>query len=143
MEDIFIESKFKTIPWSQLKCLYDSCFPKPPRDVFNQVVTESYRKQKIWLALQKDIVIGSVMLSPYSKGGHLENLAVSPKARGNGVGRSLVERLIIDSKEEGLKLITLTSRIPDFFKSHGFRDFCKLYDGSIVMILNIEESNLS
>ena len=80
-------------PWQQLQQLLDQSFPLPPRDVFELVVQASHRPQRLWIATAPGdgALHGLVMLSPHSKGGHLENLAVVPAARGQGVGRALVQ----------------------------------------------------
>jgi len=75
-----------------------------------------------------------VMLSPHSKGGHLDNLAVAPVARGQGVGRALVQRLLADSAVDGPAMISLTTRIPAFFSALGFQVVGPLGDTSIAMV---------
>ena len=80
------EVALELAPWQQLQPLLDASYRLPPRDVFERVVSASHRRQSLWLASDADGVLGLVMLSPYSKGGHLENLAVAPSARGRGIG---------------------------------------------------------
>ena len=74
------------------------------------------------------------MLSPHSKGGHLDNLAVAPAARGQGVARALVQRLLADSAVDGPAMISLTTRIPAFFSTLGFHVVGPLGDASIAMV---------
>ena len=55
------------------------------------------------------------MLSPHSKGGHLENLAVAPSARGRGIGQQLVQALLQAVGHAASPMVSLTTRIPRFF----------------------------
>ena len=123
-------------PWQQLQHLLDQAFPLPPRDVFERVLQASHRSQRLWIATAPEggALQGVVMLSPHSKGGHLENLAVAPAARGQGVARALVKRLLIDSAVDYPAMISLTTRIPDFFSALGFQVLGPLDDASIGMV---------
>ena len=123
-------------PWQQLQQMLDQAFPLPPRDVFERVLQASHRSQRLWIATSPDglCLQGLVMLSPHSKGGHLENLAVAPSARGQGVARALVERLLIDSVVDFPAMISLTTRIPDFFSALGFQVVGSLDDASSAMV---------
>ena len=90
------EQSLDVAPWLQLQLLLDTCFPRPPRDVFERVMAASHDRQRLWVAQSgSGELLGMVMLSPHSKGGHLENLAVTPGARGHGVGQALVQRLVL------------------------------------------------
>ena len=123
-------------PWQQVQHLLDQAFPLPPRDVFERVLQASHRSQRLWIATSPDgiSIQGLVMLSPHSKGGHLENLAVAPAARGQGVARALVERLLTDSAVDYPAMISLTTRIPDFFSALGFQVVGPMDDASIAMV---------
>ena len=119
---VILELPLSNAPWQQLQQLLDQSFPLPPRDVFERVVQASHRPQRLWIATSPEggAQHGLVMLSPHSKGGHLDNLAVAPSARGKGVARALVKRLLIDSAVDYPAMISLTTRIPDFFSALGF-----------------------
>ena len=123
-------------PWQQLQQLLDQSFPLPPRDVFERVVQASHRPQRLWIATSPEggALHGLVMLSPHSKGGHLDNLAVAPAARGQGLGRALVQRLLAVSAVDGPAMISLTTRIPAFFSTLGFHVVGPLGDASIAMV---------
>ena len=115
----------------QLHRLLDLCYPNQPRDVFYRLV-EQYRPGfPAWLALNEETsLIGFVHLAPNSKGGTLETLAVYPEYRGLGVARVLVRSLLKATPG----LITLTTRIPDFFRHQGFEIIRSLPDASVLMI---------
>ena len=129
------EVALELAPWQQLQPLLDACFPRPPRDVFERVVAASHRRQRLWLACDGDGLLGLVMLSPHSKGGHLDNLAVAPSARGRGIGQQLVQALLQVVGQEGPAMVSLTTRIPSFFAPFGFQPCGHLADGSTAMLI--------
>ena len=133
---MILELPLSNAHWQQLQQLLDQSFPLPPRDVFERVVQASHRPQRLWIATSPEggALHGLVMLSPHSKGGHLDNLAVAPSARGKGVARALVKRLLIDSAVDYPAMISLTTRIPDFFSALGFQVLGPLDDASIAMV---------
>jgi ribosomal protein S18 acetylase RimI-like enzyme len=69
-----------------------------------------------------------VMLCPHSKGGHIDNLALDPEARGQGVAHALVQLLLADTAATGPAVVSLSTLIPQFFKPLGFQPCGKLTD---------------
>lgn len=135
MSHLISEFDLSKAPWLSMKPLLDDCYPRPPMDVFGRVITLTHEKQRLWLAFDGATIIGMVMLSPHSKGGHLENLAVDPRYRGQGIAKELVKKLIDSMDETSSFLISLTTRIPRFFEPFGFTEYNRpLKDGSTVMI---------
>ena len=122
-------------PWQQLQPLLDSCYPRPPMDVFERVVAASHHRQRLWVASDSESLLGLVMLSPHSKGGHLDNLAVAPSARGRGIGQQLVQALLQAVSQDGTSMVSLTTRIPSFFSPFGFQPCGQLADGSTAMLI--------
>ena len=124
------------VPWQQLQKLLDLSFPLPPRDVFERVVRASHGPQRLWFATNPnaEAIVGLVMLSPHSKGGHLDNLVVALCARNKCIGLALVYCLLGECAANGPVMISLTTRIPSFFSSLGFQPAGKLADGSIAML---------
>ena len=104
----------------------------------------SHRRQRLWMAFNEDDeLLGLVMLCPHSKGGHLDNLAVSPQARGDGVDQALLHALLSDSSHGGSAIVTLPTRIPQFFVSLGFKSCGQLSDGSVAMMIILPEPSIS
>ena len=135
MEFELCEQSLEGVPWQQIRLLLDSCFPRPPRDVFERVLAGSHRRQRLWLASSNTSeLLGLVMLTPHSKGGHLDNLAVSPDARGHGVGQALVLCLLADTFKNCSPMVSLTTRIPSYFEPFGFKPCGLLTDGSTAMV---------
>lgn len=130
-------------PWHKLQLLLDVCYPKQPRDVFIRVVSGTHRRQRLWVASNNNSLLGLVMLSPHSKGGHLENLAVAPSARGCGIGQQLVHTLLHAVGQDGPAMVSLTTRIPNFFSSCGFQPCGLLPDGSTAMVIFLPGSAVS
>jgi ribosomal protein S18 acetylase RimI-like enzyme len=129
------EVALELAPWQQLQPLLDACYHRPPQDVFERVVAASHRRQRLWLAHDGDGLLGLVMLSPHSKGGHLDNLAVAPSARGRGIGQQLVQTLLQTVGQHGPAMVSLTTRIPSFFAPFGFQPCGQLADGSTAMLI--------
>lgn len=135
------EHPLEAAPWQQLQPLLDACFPHPPRDVFERLVAASHRRQRLWIATDDSgELLGMVMLCPHSKGGHLDNLAVAPQARGQGVGQALVQRLLADTAATGPAMVSLTTRIPQFFEPLGFQPCGQLADGSTAMLVLLSQT---
>ena len=120
--------------WGDIKVLIDDCYPNPPRDVFDKIIKGVLRQRRVWCAWSDGKLVGLIMLSPHSKGGHIENLCVNPKYRRKGVGKALVESLISDTRSNGPMMLSLTTRIPKYFEDHGFEKCGELHDGSACMV---------
>ena len=129
------ESSIDSAPWLQIQHLLNSCYSLPPKNVFPLVLSGLHRRQRIWFAWSQNNILGMVMLSPHSKGGHLENLAVLPGERGKGIARALVAELLSGTTPERSTMISITTRIPQFFEKLGFSHCGALSDGSFAMVL--------
>ena len=136
MATLFVEEvTLERAPWQSLQPLLDNCFPRPPRDVFDRLVAGSHRRQRLWVASNGDSLLGVVMLCPHSKGGHLDNLAVLPRVRGQGIGQKLVHVLLQEVCHQGPAMVSLSTRIPLFFSPFGFQPCGQLADGSTAMVI--------
>jgi len=135
------ETALDQAPWLPLQTLLDASYTRPPRNVFERVVAASHRRQRLWMAMEGGSILGMVMLSPHSKGGHLENLAVAPSARGRGLGQQLVQALLDAAGAEGPAMVTLTTRIPAFFTPLGFQTCGQLADGTTSMLILLPTSD--
>lgn len=111
--------------------LLNASFPKEPRDVFYRF-SESYKEgYPSWILVDEGLIKGMCFVIPNSKGGTLECVAIHPELWGHGAGRAIVERVIADYGG----LITLTTRIPEFYEKIGFKLFCDLKDGTKAMYI--------
>jgi ribosomal protein S18 acetylase RimI-like enzyme len=136
MSFALLERTLEAAPWPELQLMLNACFPQPPRDVFERTVAASHRRQRLWLAQSiSGELLGMVMLAPHSKGGHLDNLAVAPEARGQGVGKALVKCLLYECSKSGSTMVSLTTRIPKFFVPLGFQPCGQLTDGTTAMLV--------
>ena len=75
------------------------------------MVAASHRRQHLWWASDGEGVVGLVMLSHHSKGGHLDNLAMAPRARGRGIGHQMVQTLLQAVGQNVSAMVSLTTRI--------------------------------
>lgn len=137
------EVALERAPWQNLQPLLDNCYPRSPRDVFDRVVAGSHRRQRLWVATNGDSLLGVVMLCPHSKGGHLDNLAVLPSARGQGIGQKLVHALLQEVCHQGPAMVSLSTRIPRFFSPLGFQPCGQLADGSTAMLILLPDPAVS
>ena len=141
MEALIVENELRNAPWREIHGLLNECYPKPPRDVFEKVISLSHKSVRIWVALtSNNNVVGVIMLSPHGKGGHIENVSVSNEIRNQGVGRMLMTRVIDEVSRDGTALVTLTTRKTRFFENFGFKAIASLGDGSTAMSLVINPS---
>ena len=58
-----------------------------------------------------------------------------PATRGRGIGQQLVQTLLQAVCEEGPSMVSLTTRIPNFFAPFGFQPCGQLADGSTAMLI--------
>ena len=143
METMVVENDLLHAPWKEIQGLLSECYPKPPSDVFEKVISLSHTNLRLWIALSSnDNLIGLIMLSPHGKGGHIENISVSKESRNNGIGRMLLKRVIDDVSKDGNYLITLTTRKTKFFENFGFTAIANLGDGSTAMSLVIDPDDI-
>lgn len=122
------------LEWGDVRILIDDCYPNPPRDVFEKIIKGTFRQRRVWCAWSDGKLVGLIMLSPHSKGGHIENLCVIDKKRNQGVGKALVDTLIKDTLSCGPMMLSLTTRIPRYFEYYGFVKCGELSDGSVCMV---------
>jgi amino-acid N-acetyltransferase len=74
------------------------------------------------LAFRGDELIGSVCVERYGQDGLLRSVAVAESQRGQQLGSALVERTLVDAKQQGLAhLVLLTETAEAFFARFGFR----------------------
>jgi [ribosomal protein S18]-alanine N-acetyltransferase len=73
----------------------------------------------------KEGVVGFAIYSPIIPESHLLNIAIIPSSQGQGLGRQLLQKVIMQNKILGVKSITLEVRISNhsaitLYKSEGF-----------------------
>ena len=75
------------------------------------------------VARSDDSLLAVAGLEPYRAAGLLRSVAVSPKARGAGLGKALVEALLRKAHDHGLRQsFLLTTTAADYFRRLGFID---------------------
>ena len=75
------------------------------------------------------------MFSLHSKGGHFENFAVAPSARGWRMGQQLMQAILEAVGHEGPAMVRLTTHILRFFSPFGFNSCGQLADGSTAIVI--------
>jgi amino-acid N-acetyltransferase len=77
--------------------------------------------QHFLVAHEDGKLIGAIGMEPYGLSALLRSLAVAPEYQGQGLGRALVERLLHQAREQGVKQIfLLTETALEFFPKFGF-----------------------
>ena len=73
------------------------------------------------LATRDGRLLGTAALERYGAAALLRSVAVSPEARGTGLGRALVDSAIARARDSGIEtLVLLTETAPQFFPRFGF-----------------------
>lgn len=87
-----------------------------------QLVTLYEDVQEFWVAERDGALVGCGALHVlWEDIGEIRTLAVHPDSLGQGVGHALVERLVAQGKELGLRRIFVLTFEEHFFARHGFR----------------------
>jgi GNAT superfamily N-acetyltransferase len=76
----------------------------PPQEVAGRI-----SKNAVWVALSDNKIIGTVSIFPRYEELYIRSMAVSPDARGKGVGRILMEHINEIAISEGSSSITLNT----------------------------------
>lgn len=63
----------------------------------------------IWVALQDDVVVGTVSVAPKGNALYIRGMAVDPAARGSGIGRELMTRVEEYAARRGFKRLYLST----------------------------------
>ena len=73
------------------------------------------------VAEQQDAIVGAIGLELFDSAALLRSAVVSPAQRGNGVGRRLVEHILLRAEEAGVEdLFLLTTTAEEYFPRFGF-----------------------
>ena len=102
--------------------------PHPLTPEYARVISEREGKDLYYLALSKEEAIGYGMLRGWDEGFKVPSLgiAIHPKARGKGLGRTLMEFLHAAAREHGapsvrLKVHEENSQALELYRSLGYR----------------------
>src|SRR5665811_1966743 len=69
-----------------------------------------------------DRILGCVALSiVWEDLAEIRSLAVAGDAQGRGIGRALVERMLVEARELGIRRVFVLTFVESFFLSFGFR----------------------
>jgi amino-acid N-acetyltransferase len=74
------------------------------------------------VAVRGETLVGAAALERYGTVALLRSVAVRPEARGTGLGREIVVRLLEEAQREGIQqVVLLTTTAADYFPRFGFR----------------------
>ena len=105
---LIIESLTNKIPWTEQQFLSSS------EVGHHSVVIE-----------EKEGVVGFAIYSPIVPESHLLNIAITPSNQGRGLGRQLLQKVILQNQLLGVKSLTLEVRVSNnsaisLYESEGF-----------------------
>lgn len=111
----------------------------PPQDAAEPFFGPQRQPQDVLVATQDDVVVGYARIGRHMAIAanahvlHFEALAVSPTARGSGVGGLLVEALITEARSRGarkfgLRALSTNDTAIRLYEKHGFREEGRLKD---------------
>jgi ribosomal-protein-alanine N-acetyltransferase len=111
------------------------CFSDPwSSRAFASEVTGAGGRNWVWVVESRDEIIGYLVAWCIEDEIHLANIAVAPSARGHGVGRSLMDRLMQKARDRKAAWIALEVRMSNeeakgLYEKLGFRSVAirKLY----------------
>jgi amino-acid N-acetyltransferase len=76
---------------------------------------------RFWVGEHEGIVVGVAGMERYGEAGLLRSVAVAPAWQGSGIGRALVDRVLEDGRDEGVKdVFLLTTTAEHYFPRLGF-----------------------
>ena len=105
---LIIESLTNKIPWTEQQFLSSA------EVGYHSVVIE-----------EKEGVVGFAIYSPIVPESHLLNIAITPSNQGRGLGRQLLQKVILQNQLLGVKSLTLEVRVSNnsaisLYESEGF-----------------------
>jgi ribosomal protein S18 acetylase RimI-like enzyme len=88
-------------------------------------VQERIRGMCVFVAVSKDMIVGTIGCKANGQEGHLRGMAVLPQWQGTAVASSLLEAAETELRQAGCKLVTLDTTMPlqraiRFYQQHGF-----------------------
>lgn len=84
-------------------------------------ITQGYRSRNEDLTEKNDYMVACIMLVKRSGEYVIEGIAVEPVIRKSGIGTVLVKKAISYVRDLGGKRIYLVAKVPEFFKTMGFK----------------------
>ena len=92
-------------------------------DMLHRSLAYLYERVRNFCICQLDSeIIGCCALEPvWADLGEVKSLAVHKDYQGKGVGNALLEQVLQNASEIGIKRVFSLTRRPEFFEKHGFR----------------------
>ena len=92
-------------------------------DMLHRSLAYLYERVRNFCICQLDSeIIGCCALEPvWADLGEVKSLAVHKDYQGKGVGKALLEQVLQNASEIGIKRVFSLTRRPEFFEKHGFR----------------------
>ena len=105
-----------------IAALENACFPDPwPADLFSRI------RERILVAAEGPAVLGYLVFSSVLDEGSVDNIAVAPERRRQGIADALLSDAERRARDGGLSFITLEMRASNaaaaaLYEKHGYRE---------------------
>ena len=92
----------------------------------SEQIQNRFDEGPVWIALQRDTIVGTVAAAPKDGGMYVRSMAILPTARGQGIGRVLLEQVERFASESGQRRLFLSTtpfllRAIRLYEQFGFR----------------------
>jgi ribosomal protein S18 acetylase RimI-like enzyme len=77
--------------------------------LYTETIRDRMREGTTWVALQNGLVVGTVSAVAQKDALYVRSMAVSPQARGHGIGTLLLKQVENFAREEGFTVLTLST----------------------------------
>ncbi len=97
----------------------DQMLPRSINEIYENI-------RDFWLKEKDGAIVGCVALHPmWEDLGEVKSFAIKEEYKGQGIGKALLDKCVIDARELGLKKLFALTYIPDYFRKYGFKELPK------------------
>lgn len=92
----------------------------------SEQIQDRIKEGPVWVALQNDVIVGTVSVVPEGGALYIRGMAILPAARGQGIGELLLRRVESFAVEQGVSRLFLSTtpflgRAIQLYERYGFR----------------------
>jgi ribosomal protein S18 acetylase RimI-like enzyme len=77
--------------------------------LYTETIRDRMREGPTWVAMQNGLVVGTVSAVAQKEALYVRSMAVSPQARGHGIGTLMLKQVENFAREEGFTVLTLST----------------------------------
>ena len=96
------------------------------RTLGTEILLEAHHNQSLWVAIEQDTILGFLAATNVDTMLHIQEISVAFEHQGKGIGKKLINEIIVESKKRKIPYVSLTtdSLIPwnkPFYERIGFK----------------------